>query len=55
MRFLNHKVAKELCEGAGLVCRGNDIIEMDSGSFMRVRVLIDINKPLNKGRRFSSS
>ena len=55
MRFLNHKVAKELCEGAGLVCRGNDIIEMDGGSFMRVRVLIDINKPLNKGRRFFSS
>nr|XP_023890894.1 uncharacterized protein At4g02000-like [Quercus suber] len=55
VRFLNQKVAEELCEGAGSVCKGNDITEMEGGSFMRVRVLTDINKPLNKGRRFSSS
>ena len=55
MRFLNHKVAEELCEVAGSVCREEDINEMDGGSFMRVRVIIDINKPLYRGRRFSSS
>ena len=55
MRFLNHKVAEELCEVAGSVCREEDINEMDGGSFMRVRVIIDINKPLYRGRCFSSS
>ena len=50
-----HKVAEELCEVAGSVCREEDINEMDGGSFMRVRVIIDISKPLYRGRRFSSS
>lgn len=55
MRFLNHKVAEKLCEVAGSMCREEDINEIDGGSFMRVRVIIDINKPLCRGRRFSSS
>lgn len=55
MRFLNYKVAEELCEVVGSVCREEDINEMDGGSFMRVRVIIDINKPLCRRRRFSSS
>ena len=55
MRFLNHKVAEELCEVASSVCREEDINEMDGGSFMRVRVIIDINKPFCRGRCFSSS
>ena len=37
------------------MCREEDINEIDGGSFMRVRVIIDINKPLCRGRRFSSS
>uniref|UniRef100_A0A7N2L834 Zinc knuckle CX2CX4HX4C domain-containing protein n=1 Tax=Quercus lobata TaxID=97700 RepID=A0A7N2L834_QUELO len=39
----------------GSVCSVDDVSQMDGGSFMRVRVLIDINKPLCGGRRFSSS
>lgn len=41
VRFMNRKVAKGLCKVVGLVCSRNDAIEMDGGSFMRVRVLID--------------
>ena len=33
VRFQSHKVAEELCEVAGSVCRGTDINEMDGGSF----------------------
>ena len=54
MRFLNRKVAEGFCEVVGSVCRGVDATEMDGGSFMRVRALIDINTPLCRGRRFSS-
>ena len=50
MRFLNRKVAEDLCEVVGLVCRVDDVNEMDGGSVMRVRVLIDINTPLCRGR-----
>lgn len=34
VRFLNSKVAKDLCEVAGSVYRGDDVIKMDGGSFM---------------------
>lgn len=46
VRFLNRKVAEDLCAVVGSVCSVNDDSQMDGGSFMRVRVLIDINKPL---------
>ena len=46
MRFLKRKVAKGLCEVMGSVCKVDDGNEMDGGSFMRVRVLININTPL---------
>lgn len=55
VRFLNRKVAEDLCEVVGLVCRMDNVNEMDGGSFMRVRVLIDINTPLCRGRQFFSS
>ena len=50
VRFLNRKVVEDLCDVVGSVCRLDDINEMDGGSFMRVRVLIDINKPLCRRR-----
>ena len=49
VRFLNHKVAEDLCEVVGSICRVDDVNEMDGGSVMRVRVLIDINTPLCRG------
>lgn len=55
VRFLNRKVAADLCDVVGSVCNIDDVTQMDGGSFMRVRVLIDINKPLCRGRRFFSS
>ena len=50
VRFLNCKVAEDLCEVVGSVCRVDGINEMDGGSVMRVKVLIDINTPLCRGR-----
>jgi len=50
VRFLNRKVAEDLCEVVGLVCKVDDVNEMDGGSVMRVRVLIDINTSLCRGR-----
>ena len=55
MRFLNHKVVEDLCEVVGSVCRVEDVNKMDGGSFIRVRVLININTPLCRGWRFFSS
>lgn len=55
MRFLNHKVAEDLCEVVGSVCRVEDVNKMDGGSFIRVRVLININTPLCRGWQFFSS
>ena len=49
VRFLNRKVAEDLCDVVGLVCSVGVVTQMDGGSFMRVRVLININKPLCRG------
>ncbi|KAK9991871.1 hypothetical protein SO802_026856 [Lithocarpus litseifolius] len=55
MRFLNRRVAEDLCDVVDSVCRMDDVTQMDGGSFIRVRILIDINKPLCRARHFSSS
>ena len=50
---MTHKVAKELCENVGMVDRATDLSDMVGGSFMRVRVVIDVAFPLCRGRLIS--
>ena len=47
---MNNRVAEGLCETAGQVCHLQSAPTEDGGSFMRVRVLVDISQPLCKGR-----
>ena len=48
IRFMNKVVAEGICLGIGEVCL-SDPYEMEGGNFMRVRVVIDISKPLMRG------
>ena len=50
VRFMNNRVAEGLCETAGQVCHLQNAPTEDGGSFMRVRVLVDISQPLCRGR-----
>ena len=45
VRFMNKRVAEGLCEIAGQVCHLQTAPTEDAGSFMRVRVLMDISQP----------
>ena len=45
VRFMNKRVAEGLCEIAGQVCHLQNAPTEDAGSFMRVRVLVDISQP----------
>ena len=47
-RFANKVVAEGLCSGIGEVCP-SDFSVMEGGDFMRVRVILDITKPLSRG------
>ena len=40
-----------ICQPLGRIIHCNDEDETDEGEFMRVRVEIDITKPLSRGRR----
>ena len=51
--YLNREVAKELCEAIGVVDRNCKDEEVDGGSFIRVRVRVDITLPLCRGRVLS--
>lgn len=42
---MNQKVANDTCSGIGGVCKTNNS-EGEGGDFRRVRVSIDISKPL---------
>ena len=55
IRFMNKTVAEKLCEVVGEVCKNIDEGETDGGSFLRMKVTIDISKPLYRGRRISLS
>ena len=48
---MNKTMAMKLCEGVGAVHQSIDEGETDGGSFLRVKVVIDISKPLCRGRR----
>ena len=45
-KFMNKTVAVKLYEVVEAVCQSSDEGEMDGGSFLRMKVVIDINKPL---------
>ena len=51
--YLNREVAEELCEAIGVVDRNSKDEEVDGGSFIRVRVRVDISVPLCRGRLLS--
>ena len=55
IRFMNKTVAEKLCEVVWEVCKNTEEGEMDGGSFLRMKVTIDISKPLCRGRRISLS
>ena len=50
---MTREVVEELCENMGMVDTTTDFSEMVGGSFMRVRVVIDIALPLCRGRRIT--
>ena len=53
-RALNvEAVAEFIGETIRLVIKSNDPIEMKGGTFMRVRVMVDVTRPLCRGRRIS--
>ena len=52
IRFMNQKVAKGICSTVGTVIRKSDT-KVDGGGLMRVKVSLDITRPLSRGRMVS--
>ena len=52
VRFMNPKVAEGICSTVGTVIQKSKT-EMNGGSFMRVRVGVDVTHPLSRGRMVS--
>ena len=50
VRFRNREIAEQICEAIGTIIHPSDAPDSDGGSFIRVRVLVDISLPLCKGR-----
>ena len=48
---MNSEIAIEIGESIGKVVMPQDDSEMRGGTFMRVRVLVDISCPLCRGRK----
>ena len=55
LRFMNKAVAEKLFVVVGTVWKDIDEGETDGGSFLRMKVTIDVNKPLCRGRLISLS
>ena len=53
IRYMSQKVAESLCETVGEVIRSIGVADEEGGRFMRVRVTIDLNLPLCRGRLVS--
>lgn len=49
-RRMTTEAAKGICQKLGLVIHCSDKKETNGGEFMRVRVKLDIMKPLNHGK-----
>ena len=52
IRFMNQKVAARICNQVGTVIKKQEA-EGEGGSFMRVRIRVDITIPLSRGRMVS--
>nr|XP_023911268.1 uncharacterized protein At4g02000-like [Quercus suber] len=50
VRYMNRRVAEDICEVVGEVQKSAGAVNDDGGLFIRVRVLIDISLPLCRGR-----
>ena len=50
-RRMSIEVAEGICQPLGRIIHCSDEDETDGGEFMRVRVELDITKPLSRGRR----
>ncbi|XP_050241252.1 uncharacterized protein At4g02000-like [Quercus robur] len=50
IRFRNKVVAEQICEAIGTILHPEDAPDCDGGSFIRVRVRVDIAQPLCRGR-----
>ena len=50
---MNKAVVEKLCTVVGTVWQDIDEGETDGGSFLRMKVSIDVNKPLCRGRLIS--
>ena len=50
LRFRNRGVAKQICEAMGNVIQTENPSECDGGSFIQVRVAVNISLPLCRGR-----
>lgn len=51
VRYMNYEVAEGIGETLGTVVKLEDKTKMEGGSFMRVRVVIDISQPLCRCRK----
>ena len=54
VRFMSKAIAEEICDIIGEVCRSIGGVDEDGGSFIRVKVNLDISLPLCRGRLVSS-
>ncbi|XP_075665270.1 uncharacterized protein LOC142634918 [Castanea sativa] len=50
IRYMSREVAKSICDSVGVICHSIGGVEQDGGSFMRVKVTLDISLPLCRGR-----
>ena len=53
IRFMTRGVAESICDIIGAVCRSNGRVEEDGGSFIHVKVTLDIALPLCRGQLVS--
>ncbi|XP_075650092.1 uncharacterized protein LOC142620637 [Castanea sativa] len=53
IKYLSREIAEKLCEAAGEVNKEPNLVEVDRGSVMRIRVRVDTTLPLCRGRIFT--
>ena len=53
IRFMMRGVAESIYDIIGDVCRSNGRVKEDGGSFIRIKVTLDIAQPLCRGRLVS--